>query len=88
MIIHALFIFIFETLLLRYVTASGDNREDTMTWNKGNEDSTTTWKVEDTPINFSTATSLSDLSVIDHYSGRISVDSQDGLLEQRRHQRR
>ena len=65
-------------IFFRYTTPSSDYSEDT----------TITWKVEDTPINFSTATSLSDLSVIDHQSGRFSVDSADGLLEHRRHQRR
>ena len=41
------------------------------------------YRVEDTPLNFSAATSLSDLTVDDPdlRSGRISVDSQDGLLE-------
>jgi hypothetical protein len=46
--------------------------------------------VEDTPLNFSTATSLSDLTMDEGpggASGRISVDSHDGLLEHRRHRR-
>ena len=43
------------------------------------------YRVEDTPLNFSAATSLSDLTVDDPdlRSGRISVDSHDGLLEAR-----
>ena len=47
------------------------------------------YRVEDTPLNFSTATSLSDLTVEDGglISGRISVDSHDGLLEHRKHRR-
>jgi hypothetical protein len=35
------------------------------------------YALEDTPVNFSTATSLSDLTVDDAFnSGRVSVDSQ------------
>jgi len=44
--------------------------------------------VEDTPINFSAATSLSDLTVDEPQSGRISVDSNDGLLENKKNSRR
>ncbi len=40
------------------------------------------WALEDTPLNFSTATSLSDLTVDEApNSGRVSVDSQDGLIQ-------
>ena len=40
------------------------------------------YALEDTPLNFSTATSLSDLTVDEAVnSGRVSVDSQDGLIQ-------
>ena len=45
------------------------------------------YRVEDTPLNFSAATSLSDLTVDEPQSGRISVDSNDGLIETRQSRR-
>ena len=47
------------------------------------------YRVEDTPLNFSAATSLSDLTVDDPdlRSGRVSVDSHDDLHEARGHKR-
>ncbi len=53
------------------------------------QDQVYSYRVEDTPLNFSTATSLSDLTVDDGgaASGRISIDSHDGLLEHRKHRR-
>ena len=53
----------------------------------GDHDQMRAYRVEDTPLNFSAATSLSDLTVDDPdlRSGRISVDSHshDALLETR-----
>jgi len=45
------------------------------------------YRVEDTPLNFSAATSLSDLTVDEPQSGRLSVDSADGLIETRQGRR-
>ena len=46
------------------------------------------YRVEDTPINFSTSTSLSDLTLDEPQSGRISVDSVDGLVESKKQRKR
>jgi hypothetical protein len=45
------------------------------------------YTVEDTPLNYSAATSLSDRTVHEPQSGRISVDSNDGLIETRQGRR-
>ena len=48
----------------------------------GTQDQVKVYALEDTPQNFSTATSLSDLTVDEaSNSGRVSVDSQDGLIQ-------
>ena len=59
----------------------------------GDMDQMRSYRVEDTPVNFSAATSLSDLTTGGDdvmppvMSGRMSVDSHDGLLEHKRNRK-